>query len=231
MRYVLATALLLGLLAPLFAEVRDEQFDAALKEWREFGMPEPPADARLVILKQTGPTGTVNGKPQEPARIPVFLLPESGDRPWITYLMGTFEQHSDWEVVDGVDADEFTIERLGLRGYVGNPYPVNNWFAMALYCWDRGKAKLARTLMDVALKETPLTNGGVQLEFHTVEAWNAGTIWNYQANCVVKLDSDRTTILATLRTLFDRHKELKTRHPWRELHDHQRPVVSQAMLA
>lgn len=207
---VLIALLCLFCAAPLMAEVSDAQFETALASWRKFEMPEPPADAPLVVLEDSA-RSTHNGEPVPPSRVPAFVLRKPKDDQPGAYLLGAFEvANGRFNRID-FDPDNLEMDRM-ISAYVGAPFPVNHWFAMALACWAREHHELARNLLAFAMNERPHTEGGVVPEFTTIEGWTAGTIWNYHANRLFEADSERAEVFDLFKNALDQLDSLHEGH-------------------
>lgn len=191
---------------PLIAEVSDSQIDAALATWRDYNMPEPPADAPLVVLEDTT-TRMLDGEPMPSSLVPAFVLREPEHDQLGVYLLGTFEVENLRFSRTKLVPDELEMDRM-ISAYIGAPFAVNNWFSMALSCWARGKQGLARKLLAFAMKELPRTNGGVQPEFSTIEGWTGGTIWSHYANQLFEETTNRSELFKVLKRVTEEFDSL-----------------------
>ena len=206
--------LLLFCAAPAWcAEVTDEQMEGALKTWRAYDMPEPPADAKLVALTESW-VSYVNGVKQPQTSILAFRLP--GDEP--RYLVGAWvEGASEYRREDEVkNPDELDGAEVDISPWhtSQNIFTLNNALALGIQLWARGHKKLGREITGRSLE---LDTGHFFSRFWQTPAdapakMLPSLMWARWGNLLVEPDTDRSTIYVQMKKAFAEFEELRGEH-------------------
>jgi hypothetical protein len=198
--------------ASRLVEVIENSFEQLLADYRGYGLPLPPEDAKLVKF-ESGGRYILNDKLMPPTYFLGFLL-KSGDKDKpARLLVGTqefdLESHKTVEVVEP-KAD--LVKGIDPRWWGRSTFELNSGLAIALQCKSRGWNDLARELWTVSLKQyTGHRFGGfnqpANLPYRTAVAYLA---WGQYGNELVKPDTDRAKIAKQIRSLFAAEPSLNT---------------------
>jgi hypothetical protein len=178
-------------------------FDQLLADYRAYGLPLPPEDAKLVRFVSGG-GGIVNDKLMPPTYFLGFLI-EPGK-----LLVGTQEYRlGPGEIVEPKPE---LVKNIEPRWWGPATFGMNDGLAIALQCKARGWNDLARELWTVSIKQFcgHLYGGFSQranLPARTAVAYLA---WAHYANELAKPGTDRAKIAQHIKNLFAAEKSLDT---------------------
>lgn len=202
------------------ATVTDQEFDEVLALWRKYKMPEPPADAPLVLLTYQSP-GLVNGKVPPPELALAFQIQPAGEDRGATLFDGTrnFDLPANdpdrkIETVKPDDVPEDAIQELYDRGA---PFRYSRLFAMGVACWSRGQKQLARRMVSgsIGMQRTTVRDAVPQPNGTTAHDTAGTVIWGYWFNRAFLPDSNRTEIVERLKPAIDEFECLHGDSEWR----------------
>ncbi len=215
---------------PPASDAQPQIFSSLLGDYRQYGLPFPPADAQPVWL--TIGMEVIEG-PHEPALVLsvyhlAFLLPAPPGKMdgTVTLLVGTEKVQpsestaKDWEPVDvrtetprpprgqlypglGVNSDAFVP---------GGEFHVNTHLAAAVQCFERGWLPLARLLLDHSLHAAYGERGTLFYQPARVPPRTALALlaWTWHANQLAAEGTDRRVALAAMHRVMAREPLLAT---------------------
>lgn len=197
--------------------------------YKDFGLPQPPADAPLVSYESGGTTSGKDGKQRKILALGFLLTPPKDPAP-AKLLVGPFIEEAPagpptWK--------PFRTDRPNLEGIDLNPFissavfETNRCPAMAVQCFQRGHEELARKLMTASAGvlnrggPSMVSAGGEWMKHREQasyvgrpgdhpEVLLGGTAWSYWLNQIVKPQTDLKTahtmmakVLTTIPELND----------------------------
>lgn len=187
-------------------------FDQLLADYRGYGLPLPPKDAKLVKFVSGG-GGIVNDEITPLTYFFGFLLqPRTKDKPPLL-LVGTQELPLDpGTKFQVVEPKPELVKKIDPHLYWQSTFEMNAGLAVALQCKSRGWNDLARELWTASIKESCGHHFGAffqpaNLPNRTAVAYLA---WAYYANELVKPDTDRVKIAKQIKTLLAAEPMLNT---------------------
>jgi len=193
-------------------ELIESDFDQLLMDYRAYGLPQPPDDAKLVRF-ESGGRFILNEKLMPPTYFLGFLLrPGTKDSPAIL-LVGTreirLESHKTIEVVEPKPG---LVKTVDLAYWEQATFESNAGLAIALQCNARGWKGLAQELWASSLKQSSGHHFGAfyqpaNLPSRTAVAYLA---WAYSGNELVKPDSDRSKTATRIKALLAAEPKLNT---------------------
>jgi hypothetical protein len=207
--------------AARLVETLEKSFDLLLADYRSYGLPLPPADAKLVRL-DTGTTSyDKKNKPLPPTYFLGFLLqPATRDNPRLL-LVGTQEVRLDAHTtVEIVEPKPSLVKRIDLGFNWMNfvswqqwTFPMNAGLAIALQCKARGWNDLALELWTASRRQATGLPGGVfsqpaNLSDRTAVSYLA---WAHSGNELVKPDTDRARTARRMKALLAGEPGLNTK--------------------
>jgi hypothetical protein len=206
---------------PVLAGAEDyPAFDQLLRDYQDYGLPLPPAEAPLAEWPSGWYTTGADGR-DEPRRTIGFLLEPAGKgRPAVTLVGATrHTQEEGDEAPRVVDPARVKIGNYGFDQVTG-PFAGSSALATAVQCHARGYAKLATALYRVEMGETasegPALVGvdGEPVMRHReapdhraksgddARARLAGVAWMYSLGQLVTPGSDRREVLRRFKTVL-----------------------------
>jgi hypothetical protein len=143
-------------------EIIENSLDTLLADYRGYGLPLPPDDAKLVRFEYGGQY--VNGIPTPTTYFLGFQLrPGSKEKPPLL-LIGTLERYltvAETKTVEVVEPKAELVKSLDLDWWGQSTFDVNAGLAIALQCKARGWNVLAKELWTASLrKDIGHGNGG-----------------------------------------------------------------------
>lgn len=185
-------------------EIIENSLDHLLADYRGYGLPLPPDDAKLVRFESGGRT-IVNGKLTPPTYFLGFLLRPATKDKRAQLLVGTQEIAVRFgESVESVDPKPQLVNNIDIDFWERAAFPSNAGLAVALQCKARGWDALAQQLWTSSLKNAIGHNFGgfyqpANLPNRTAVAYLA---WTYSGNELVKPDTDRTKTAKRMKALL-----------------------------
>jgi hypothetical protein len=135
-------------------EIIENSLDSLLADYRRYGLPLPPGDAKLVRFEYGGQY--INGKPTPTTYFLGFLLrPGTKDNPPLL-LVGTQEHRLsvfETETMEFVEPKPELVKSLDLFWWGKSTFDMNAGPAIALQCKARGWNALAQELWTSSLKQ------------------------------------------------------------------------------
>ena len=198
--------------ATRLVEIIENGFDQLLADYRGYGLPLPPEDAKLVRF-ESGGRYILNDKLMPPTYFLGFLLqPGTKDNPPLL-LVGTQEVRLDaHKTVEVVEPKPELVKGIDLRWWGQSTFEMNAGLAIALQCKARGWNDLAQELWTASLKQDSGHHFGAfyqpaNLPNRTAVAYLA---WAYSGNELVKPDTDRAKTAKRMKALLAAEPELNT---------------------
>jgi hypothetical protein len=203
----------LGTFAPLRIALGAQQADlnSPLKLYRDYGLPLPAKDARLVQYSYPG-ISIVNGVEQKPRQHLAFLVKEERDS--IVLLVGPImkrmgKNEISWKVVppSAIEPEKIEMESFGL-----SVFEVNTRLAVAIQLNAQGERSLATVFFNGCLTEGCGHHFSlfVQPAGLSPEKGVAHLAWAWLANRLLDPESSRTELLQTARKVIKAVPELET---------------------
>ena len=128
-----------------------------LRDYREYGLPEPPKDAPLVRIDSGGVSVDADGK-QTPILHLGFLLQPGDEKHPAVVLLGTvnYETQPKEGAIVKVDPNTAGLDNVRWTTWGARPVPVaiNVGLTAALQCKGRGWDQLAQRLWDLSIQES-----------------------------------------------------------------------------
>jgi hypothetical protein len=198
--------------AKRLVEVIESGLDQLLLDYRGYGLPLPPDDAKLVRF-ESGGRYILNDKLMPPTYFLGFLLrPGIKDRPALL-LVGTQEiQLESFKTIEFVEAKPELVKSLDPQWRGQATFEMNAGLAIALQCEARGWKALAQELWASSLKQKSGDHFGAffqpaNLPNRTALAYLA---WAYSGNELVKPDTERAKSAKRMRALMAAEPRLNT---------------------
>jgi hypothetical protein len=187
-----------------------DSLDDLLRDYREYGLPEPPKEARLVRFFSGSWTVGKDGA-ETPYSHLGFLLQPGDERHGAVVLVGTVRYETRPKEIKIVEIDPNTVSLKNVHGeWTSVAFGINAGLATALQCKARGWDKLAQRLWDQSIRET---------SGHFISVWClhpnqppktalAMTAWVYYMNQLMEPNTDRRAILDRMKLLISREPKL-----------------------
>jgi hypothetical protein len=198
--------------ASRLVEAIEYGLDQLLTDYRGYGLPLPPEEAKLVRF-ESGGRYYLNGNLMPPTYFLGFLLrPGSNDNPALL-LVGTQEIRLDaHETTEVVEPKPELVKSIDLRWGGPSPFEMNVGLALALQCKARGWNDLALELWKASLQQSSGHHLGTffqpaNLPKRTAVAYLA---WAHSGNELVKPDTDRAKTAQRMKTLIATEPRLNT---------------------
>ncbi len=182
--------------------VRKGLLDELLADYRSYGLPLPPRNARLVKL-ETGFSIPRHGKP-----VPHFALGFEVKKPSPSgpaeFLIGVVRGPNWWKgKIAPVEPEPGIVKGIELS-VSGLEFETPAGLATAIQCHERGWSSLATALLEVSLEADflhhfPYKDVGDEIAPKTRLAFLA---WAHQVNELLLIETDRRTVLRRLRALI-----------------------------
>jgi hypothetical protein len=185
-----------------------------LAAYRDYGLPLPPDDARLVRF-ESGGRYVLNGKLMPPTYFLGFLLPPSAGDKQPVLLVGTRQVlDAARRTIEPVDAKPELVDGLDLGYWPSAPFESNTGLAVALQCKARGWDALADRLWAASLKHTSGHPRGAYYQPADVPNRTALSYlaWVYSANELVTPDTDRAKTVGRMKAVLTAEPRLDTNH-------------------
>ena len=194
-------------------EIIENSLEQLLADYRGYGLPLPPDDAKLVRF-ESGGRGIVNGKLTPPTYFLGFLLrPGTKDKPALL-LVGTREiRLNSSETVEAVDPKQELVNNIDLGYWEQATFESNAGLAVALQCKARGWNTLAQQLWTSSLKNASgHPRGGF---YQPANLPNRSAVsylaWIYSGNELVKPNTDRAKTAKRMKAILAAEPTLSTR--------------------
>ena len=196
--------------AALLVDQIENSLDGLLELYCEFGLPLPPAGARLVCFNTGWSGGSADGKTVHFQALGFVLHPEKEGTPPVL-LVGT-EEHArttETEKYDGklklmdIDPDEALPDQVRAQ-WQGSGFEVNAGLATALQCKAEGYEALARILWDRSARTGMLDEDCIFYQPANLAPRRAIAqhAWAHFGNELLKPNSDRVSIAKKITTLM-----------------------------
>jgi hypothetical protein len=198
--------------AGLLVKTIEQGFDSLLADYRGYGLPLPPADAKLVRF-ESGGRYVLNDKLMPPTYFLGFLLRPGTKKDPPVLLVGTDEVRLEpYQTVEVVQPTPELVKGLDLRWWGRSPFEPNAGLALALQCKARGWDDLAQALWAASLQQSSGHHFGAfyqpsGLPNRTAVAYLA---WAYSGNELVKPGTDRDRTAKRIKSLFSEEPRLNT---------------------
>ena len=187
-------------------------FDQLLADYRAYGLPLPPGNAKLVRFEPGG--GFFRNDKLPPAHFLGFLLrPGTKHRPPIL-LVGTEEIRLEADTpVEAVEPKPALLTGIDSPWWGRATFEANTGLAIALQCKSRGWHGLAQKLWALGLKQDigqgfgGAFNQPANLSNRSALAYLA---WAYSGNELVNPDTDRTRTAKRMKALLAVEPQLNT---------------------
>jgi hypothetical protein len=184
-----------------------------LATYRDWGLPIPPPDAKLVLFELDSGVTRVNGREMAHRHALAFLLkpaPAKG-RPLLLLGTQTFMPYFADQQVKPVEPDPKLVQRATLS-YWYQPFEINAGLATALQCKARGWDALAAALLEKSLRESVGHPYGAfyQPEDLPPQTALAFLAWTHWGNELAKPDTNRAEIAGRMERLLVAEPLLKT---------------------
>jgi hypothetical protein len=196
--------------AKRLVEVIENSLGGLLADYRAYGLPLPPADARLVRF-ESGGGSIANGKQTPPEYFLGFLLqPGTKDRQPLL-LAGTQQLHvTSGRTVDPVEPKPELVDGLDVTYWDDPAFESNAGLAIALQCQARGWDALAQRLWAAGLRHSSgHPRGGfyqpANLPNRTALRYLA---WAYSANELVTPGTDRAKTAKRMKSILSAEPRL-----------------------
>jgi hypothetical protein len=196
----------------------ENSLDQLLADYRAYGLPLPPADARLVRF-ESGGRGIVNGKRMPPEFFLGFLVQPENKEKQAVVLAGTREVRL-WRrsTVEPVDPKPDLVDGIDIRYHHDPVFESNAGLAVALQCKARGWDALAERLWAASLKHG--TGHPREAFYQPANLPNRTAVrylaWMYSANELVMAGTGRPKTAERMKALVAAEPKLDTA-PAREL--------------
>ena len=193
----------------------EPSMDELLADYRAYGLPLPPADAKLVQF-ECG-SGSINGKPLPKTHFLAFLLRPGGKDKQPVLLVGTQERHASQYEAKTLEIVEPRAElgkSLELNRFAEATFDMNDGLAVALQCQARGWKSFAQELWAASLKQDIGHGRGA---FHQPENLSSRSaleylVWTHYGNELVKPDTDRAKIAKQMKAVLGAEPKLNTEY-------------------
>lgn len=201
-----------GRRATRLVEIIENSLDQLLADYRHYGLPLPPEEAKLVRF-ESGGGYIINDKLMPPSYFLGFLLrPATKDHPALL-LVGTQEINVEsFKTIEVVEPKAELVKRIDLRFWEHATFESNAGLTIALQCKARGWNTLAQELWTLSrmLGSGHHLGGFYQpanLPNRTAVTYLA---WTYSGNELVKPDTDRARTLNRMKTVLAAEPRLNT---------------------
>ncbi len=181
-------------------QILENSLDQLLVDYRAYGLPLPPANAKLVRF-ESGGGGTVNGQRMPPTYMLGFLLESaSKDKPALLFV-GT-QQHRCYYCTqaDVVEPNRAAAKDFNTWCDLLNCFPSNVGLAIALQCQARGWNELAQELATTSLQDMNVSR-------RSAVAYLA---WAHYQKELLKPHTDRSAIARQMKRLLGSEPGLDT---------------------
>jgi hypothetical protein len=190
--------------------------DELLATYRKFGLPLPPAEAKLVHFEHgrgSGWSSEVGFYISTSTSLGFLLKPGAGKQSSVV-LVGT-EEHGAWQGIKAVEPDPKLALVVELVPWGVSVFGMNTGLATAMQCKARGWDDLAQALMDGSLRK----DAGRTWNYHGMFYQPADMpprmalaylAWVYWANEMAKPGPDRGAVLKRMKQVFDAEPALNT---------------------
>jgi len=191
--------------------VIENGFDSLLADYRGYGLPLPPKDAKLVKF-ESGGRYILNDKLMPPTYFLGFLLRSATKENPALQLVGAEEVRLDsYKTIEVVEPKPELVKELDLRWWGPSTFGMNAGLAVALQCKARGWNDLAEQLWTASIKQA---SGHPYVAFYQPENLPNRTAvaylaWAYSGNELVKPDTERTKTAKRIEALFSAEPRLK----------------------
>jgi hypothetical protein len=198
--------------ATRLVEIIENGFDQLLADYRDYGLPLPPKDAKLVRF-ESGGRHVSNGKLMPPTYFLGFLLSPGTKKKPTRLLVGTQEVRlKAYRTFEVVEPKPELVKNINLSWWGPAVFESNAGLAIALQCKARGWDGLARELWTQSLKKDFGDYSG--LFYHPANLPNRTAVaylaWAYSGNELVKPDTDRSKTAKRMKALFVAERRLNT---------------------
>jgi hypothetical protein len=198
--------------ATRLVEIIENSLYQLLADYRGYGLPLPPDDAKLVRFESGGST-VINGKLTPPSYFLGFLLrAATTDNPGLL-LVGTQERRLHLsEAVEVVEPTPELLKDIEFSWWGQSTFDMNFGLAIALQCKARSWHALAQELWTSSLQRDyghPFSEfyQPANLPDRTAATYLA---WLYSANELVRPDSDRAKTVKRIKAVLAAEPKLNT---------------------
>ncbi len=193
-------------------EIFENTLDQFLADYRGYGLPLPPDDAKLVRF-ESGGRYILNDKLMPPTYYVGFLLQaRSKDKPALL-LVGTQEITLDSsKTIEFVEPKRDLLKSIDLSWWEPVPFKSNAGLAIALQCKARGWNALAQELWEESLKQNAGHRFGAFYQPANLPGRTAVNYlsWAYSGNESVKPNTDRTETVKRIKAILAAEPRLNT---------------------
>jgi hypothetical protein len=190
--------------AGLLVQQIENGLDALLVTYREYGLPLPPEDAKLVRVV-SGWTYEGPGRDSTPRYALGFQLPPQAAPGPCRLLVGTevYEADPGREKVEAVRPDAADLTAFD-PCWARTPFEVNAGLAVAVQCHARGWGRLAREVLDLSLRHS----AGHHFSMFRQPAGQlppdalAYLAWAHWGNEIARPGTDRAVIAKRMKALL-----------------------------
>ncbi len=190
--------------AKQIVEIIEKGFDQLLEDYRGYGLPIPPADAKLVRF-ESGGRYILNDKLMPPTYFIGFLLRPGTKEKETLLLVGTQETRLDaFKTVEVVEPNAELIKSIELNWWGQSNFDLNVGLVIALQCKARGWNALAEELWIASFKKDGghRFNGFYQPVNLTNRAALAFLAWAYSENELTMADTDRAKTAKRMKAVL-----------------------------
>jgi hypothetical protein len=193
--------------AGLLVQQIENGLDGLLAAYREYGLPLPPRDARLVRVVSGGVTVPPDDKVVTQYALG-FLLPPAPAQDGHRVLVGTevLETGPDWLKVEAGRPDDADLKDIDPAWGLGPFFAVNAGLATAVQCHARGWHRLARRLLDLSVVRGPTLprsdDDDRPPELEPARTTLARLAWAHWLQEIVRPGTDRGVIARRMRALL-----------------------------
>lgn len=216
LRPFVAVAFMTTLILGTVSSARAELLDDLLADYRAYGLPEPPKEAKLVRLKSD--VRSVRDDKTEIAHYNLAFLLDQGGMGKKAIVLAGMEQRE----VDSKRTEMTVVEPVGLKldGIYGvwDLLGTNRGLATALQCQARGWPEVAKQLWDLSIAERS-GHGRDAFSVRSNEEPKlalAKTAWVHWSKELFQPDTDRMAIQDRLTKILEREPRIDM-GPYREL--------------
>ena len=186
-----------------------DSLDDLVRDYRAYGLPEPPKDAPLVQFP-FGSSAGEDAKETPHLYLGFLLQPDDKRRPAVV-LVGTLKyqlRKTDGGIVK-VDPNAASLENV-CGEWMSSAFGINVGLATALQCKTRGWDKLAQRLWDLSIRQS---SGHERSPWHLPpnqppKEAVATTAWVHYMNQLMEPDTDRRVIEGRMKLLISREPTL-----------------------
>jgi len=198
--------------ATRLVEIIENSLESLLADCKSYGLPLPPADAKLVKY-ESGGRYILNDKLMPPTYFLGFLLSPGSKDKKPRLLVGTQEiELESSKTVEVVEPKPGLVKSLDLNCRGRSTFGMNAGLVLALQCKARGWNDLARDLWAEGLKQDSGHRFGAfsqraNLPSRTAVAYLA---WAYSGNELVQPDTDRIKTAKRMKAVLAAEPSLNT---------------------